>query len=105
MSKHTPGPWVVDDLGDKYFCETNHKYGIGSKNSPCYRLAKVEGLGVVSLANACLIAAAPMLLAELENIANADTREWVPGMRDMFKEWAQARARDAIRKATGERDG
>jgi hypothetical protein len=61
--RHTPGPWSVDDLGDESFCETNHKYGIGSPNSPCYRLAKIEGLGETALANARLIAPAPDLLA------------------------------------------
>jgi hypothetical protein len=67
MSKHTPGPWHVDDLGEEYFLETNHKYGIGAPQLPTYRLAKVEGFGDESLATARLIAAAPELLEALED--------------------------------------
>lgn len=51
-------------------------------------------------ANARLIAAAPELLAELQNIANANTSDWDDPSD--FKAWAQSRARAAIAKATGE---
>jgi hypothetical protein len=54
------------------------------------------------VANARLIAAAPNLLAELQNIANANPREWDAEVRDQFQQWAQNRARAAIAKATGE---
>ena len=50
-------------------------------------------------ANARLIAAAPELLQELRNIANADTTEWDD--RAEFEAWAKSRARSAITKATG----
>ena len=42
------------------------------------------------------------LLAELQNIANADPRKWDEETRDQFQQWAQSRARAAIAKATGE---
>jgi len=40
------------------------------------------------------------LLAELQNIANANIGEWPPDVRDQFRMWAQSRARAAIAKAT-----
>jgi hypothetical protein len=49
-----------------------------------------------------LIAAAPYLLAELQNIANANPSSWDEETRDQFQQWAQNRARAAIAKATGE---
>jgi len=61
MSKHTPGPWSVECLGEEYFLNTNHLYGVGSQVGT-RRVAKVEGLGDESEANARLIAAAPDLL-------------------------------------------
>jgi len=47
-----------------------------------------------------LIAAAPDLLQELKNIANADTAEWDDPTE--FEAWAKNRARAAIAKAAGE---
>ena len=41
------------------------------------------------------------LLAELQNIANANPRTWHEETRDQFQQWAQNRARAAIAKATG----
>ena len=40
------------------------------------------------------------LLAELQNIANANPRTWHEDVRDQFQQWAQSRARAAIAKAT-----
>ena len=65
---HTPGPWAVDDLGEDWFLETNHRWGIGAVESPTYRIAKVEGMGHGSEANARLIAAAPELLEAIKRI-------------------------------------
>ena len=42
------------------------------------------------------------LLAELQNIANANPITWHEDVRDQFQQWAQSRARAAIAKATGE---
>lgn len=39
------------------------------------------------------------LLAELRNIADADPSKWDEEVRGQFQEWAQSRARAAIRKA------
>jgi hypothetical protein len=54
-------------------------------------------------ANALLIAAAPDLLQELRNIANADYRHWEDGHNtaEEFVLWAKSRARHAISKAEG----
>ena len=51
-----------------------------------------------------LLAAAPELLAELENIANANWRTWDEDYRTAgdFVAWAQSRARYAIAKTKGE---
>lgn len=92
-AKHTPGPWVK-------------RSGILTGADGSYVVADSLGLGLgsdggdgVSTANARLIAAAPDLLQELVNIANADTAEWDD--RSEFEAWAKNRARAAIRKATG----
>lgn len=55
----------------------------------------------VKLEDLILMASAPDLLAELENIANANPRLWDVEVRDQFQQWAQSRARAAIAKATG----
>jgi hypothetical protein len=111
MSKHTPGPWEVDGT------KSLGAYGVWTAygDHPGYdgslfpsRICSVLDRDFPKNddrerrdANARLIAAAPMLLDELKNIANADVSKWNPDTQHMFKEWAQARARDAIRKATG----
>ena len=43
------------------------------------------------------VARADRLEAELRNIADAKPGEWEPDMRDQFREWAQNRARQALR--------
>ena len=96
--RHTPGPWNVDDLGDESFCETNHKYGIGSPNSPCYRLAKIEGLGETALANARLIAAAPDLLAACK-AAKGVLDQWGPERWGHTLELLHAKLSAAIARA------
>jgi len=40
------------------------------------------------------------LLAELQNIADADPSKWAKETQDQFQPWAQSRARAAIAKAT-----
>lgn len=83
MSKHTPGPWephlaLTADGWWAYFVR--------------------EGVEATAY-DKRLIKAAPELLAELQNIANADTRTWDDPSD--FKGWAQSRARAAIAKAEG----
>ena len=80
-TKHTPGPWISNDLG----------------------LQNVKGDGIAAYAADCypndddarLIAAAPDLLAALETL----TREWDLGRSPLAAEWSKARA--AIRNAEG----
>jgi hypothetical protein len=82
---HTPGPWKVC-RGD-WSEDGNARY-------------ELEGISVIGRADAQLIEAAPDLLAELQNIANAKPKDWDPEVRGQFMEWAQNRARAAIAKAT-----
>jgi len=88
---YTPGPWAQD------------KYGDVVTRSGAMLVAEGVALGGRSTeetrANARLIAAAPDLLAELQNIANADTSKWDDPSD--FKAWAQNRARAAVAKAIG----
>lgn len=51
-----------------------------------------------------MIEAAPDLLAELQNIADAKPQEWDVDMRDQFRQWAQSRARAAIAKVTSQQE-
>ena len=98
-TKHTPGPWLIAPE-DKAFV---YALGPGGTNS---FWAHVQTAGRERIeraeteANAHLIAAAPDLLAELRNIAEADPAKWEPDVRGQFREWAQSRARAAVAKAT-----
>ena len=86
---HTSGPWIrhngtiyqAREDGGKFYAET-------------------AIAGVFTKEDELLIAAAPDLLQELKNIANADTAEWDDPTE--FEAWAKNRARAAIAKATGE---
>ena len=107
---HTPGPWKVEadpeNAGKHYYHD--HRFvtrGKGTLDSDkshyendCSKVCMLFDTEN-QLEDARLIAAAPDLLAELQNIANANTREWDDP--DDFKGWAQSRARFAIAKATG----
>ncbi len=46
-----------------------------------------------------------VLLAELQNIANANPATWELEVRDQFKPWAQNRARASICAAFPDKDG
>lgn len=99
---HTKGPWTASEHGD---------YGDYDGNSIVIRgddlrIAAVLGYDTEEThANARLIAAAPELLETLENIACADTATWDADMRDEFRWWAQTRAKLAIAKAKGAKNG
>lgn len=107
MSKHTPGPWIVDADGD-VSPEGTRDVGI------CH-LMPIDGgperyrYAEVTTANAKLIASAPKLLEALESIrtyandtlsgradGGPDDRAW---QRECVIE-CRNRARDAIAKAT-----
>ena len=100
----TPGPWEADycpseDRIGFYSIEAliTHRHGpVADTMNRDYCISPEE-----DRANARLIASAPELLAELQNIANADPRNWNEEMRDQFQQWAQNRARAAIAKAEG----
>lgn len=102
MSKHTPGPWWIDHGDD---VDLPNHVGISSERHGL--LAQVvwkmedDECTPRCEATARLIAAAPDLLAELQNIANANPREWDEETRDQFQQWAQSRARFAIAKVEG----
>lgn len=93
MSKHAPGPWMVQ----RY---TNH-YGFSVfADGKCiaerwYEIEQEEYKAAEIRANARLIAAAPDLLGALENLAIAVSMGWdTDGVMEV--------ARDAIAKAKGE---
>lgn len=97
MSAHTRGPWFFG-LSNR----GNEAAIIGDGDTVVCFLPDASTGCTFKPSDARLISAAPELLAELENIANADLSKWAPEVRDQFREWAQSRARAAIAKATGE---
>ena len=109
MTKHTPGPWVLDDP-----CENNPQRAMGGE-----QIFKVTGCGFGSgliadvsswwysresaKANARLIAAAPDMLAALEQVLELHAKCERENMIDW--QWFDAAyyaARAAIAKARGE---
>ena len=109
MSKHTPGPWEV--IGQHVFTKLGAANAHGSKASErdgwniatinpwaCTNQDEEEEDMPVSetMANACLIAAAPDLLEALEYML-----ETCPGIDNVGDE-ARKQARAAIAKAKGE---
>lgn len=98
-ARHTPGPWHVCDEH-----EASHRWVIAEPDGSSVADCRPVGPWVPDEeadANARLIANAPKLLAELENIANADPAKWHAEVRDQFREWAQSRARAVIAETTG----
>lgn len=111
MSEHTPGPWVTtccDVTGERPVGDSGIRYWyvdpVGEYRGSVCNVHAAEGIGGITIAerdaNARLIAAAPDLLAELQNIANAHPATWDDPSD--FQGWAQSRARAAIAKAKGE---
>lgn len=99
---HTPGPWIANPSNlerySQYILPRDYKawpYDVVAYIPEAYG-DKCTFPGS-HMANARLIAAAPDLLQELRNIANADTAEWDD--RSEFEAWAKNRARFAIAKA------
>jgi hypothetical protein len=98
--KHTPGPWIEKEWTE---CLTifPHK---GNEDEPGYPLATVHKdpkhgfTADRARANARLIAAAPDLLAALENLLNPIEKGWK--VDDMTVRIEEARA--AIAKARGD---
>ena len=93
---HTPGPWNV--------CRDRRDGHTVIRDETGFAIcSEWHFLTEHSKANARLIAAAPDLLQELRNIANADYRHWEDGHNtaEEFVLWAKSRARHAISKAEG----
>jgi len=67
-TEHTPGPWNVTAIGNNY----DH-HGIYADEGPCAQGTDICNT-VYGAANARLIAAAPELLAALEQIAEHEYR-------------------------------
>ena len=87
MAEHTPGPWAPYHLSDG-------SWAVARRDDVLPPLA-----WTVNEADARLIAAAPDLLAALEEIVNLE------GFPDQFAYRAEAIALAAIAKAKGKTDG
>ena len=101
MSEHTPPPWtaVCDDERECWVVTDRQPGGSQSHDGDG---ANEHIADVFDPANAHLVIAAPVLLAELENIVRANPRDWDEDLRGDFQQWAQSRARAAIAKAKGD---
>lgn len=100
MSKHSKAPWIMQRVfQDKIEIHHSEPRVPGAASLVVARVTARESWINEQTANARLIAAAPDLLAELQNIANAEPSHWeYPGD---FRAWAQNRARTAIAQAIG----
>jgi hypothetical protein len=80
MSKHTPGPWEVDD-DDEYrprgYSFTIEAWGCGRSIAAVIQQEELDG----ARANARLIAAAPKLFAVVERIARYCEQHSVPELQ------------------------
>ena len=92
MSKHTPGPWLLEDRIIKYIIS---KPGDGYITRDVCRLDSSTMAAFAQEANALLIAAAPELLAALIAL---ERTAGIPAMND---DPVRVKARAAIAKATG----
>jgi hypothetical protein len=109
MSKHTPGPWFADSGGKIWRRDPSELYQNGGGVAGDEPLAWTyegwsdEGLqGYPVEANARLIAAAPDLLEALEFMLSVFNETYPDVADDEEDREAWAKARAAIRKATGE---
>lgn len=93
-AKHTPGPWQACDVGDYSDYDGRCRVILGND----LRIAVVLGDHDESAANARLIAAAPDLLEELEDMVSLV--EYL--MNDSYDNKETAEARAAIAKAKGD---
>lgn len=107
MSGHTPGPWVIQDMSvmvpdEPYWIASEHpEWGLCSFASIRLGCTEAGELGDMK-ANALLIAAAPELLAALEEAR--DGLRWYqdsyPAATDGSDDEAMARIDAALAKAT-----
>lgn len=85
MSKHTPGPWEIDDA---------FKTSIIITNDTDMVICQIHGRGPGATADGRLITAAPDMLEALKLIANAENSA-------LDLAYCKGIARAAITKATG----
>ena len=95
--KHTPGPWCVWKDGLTIAEEVRSE----SDNFFPFEIAKVSDDSNTDRANACLIAAAPELLAALLALKTANGADNFNGWHEDFLPAIQ-KANAAIAKATGQ---
>lgn len=95
---YTPGPWRVYDNGFFYDIKVPWQgRSVVEDHSPSLCQVFYEGCdGVAGRPNAQLIAAAPGLLAELENIARAAVDVKDVEDNEKFRAWVFSRAQLAI---------
>ena len=99
MNKHTPGPWHLDTArGNTHLSSVFH----GKDNRPFLERPWNVAIctGPQSEANARLIAAAPDLLAALENLAETAPIDIEADTVDAYRKFVLTTARNAIAKAT-----
>lgn len=100
MSKHTPGPWEIEEESG------GHSITNRSFTGDEWCIAEVYGKTDTSIANANLIAAAPDLLDALESV----TKMAIKGDQYSYDDWGQdyvedprvTKAKAVIAKARGE---
>ena len=98
MSKHTPGPWVVNRYPEELLVEARPS---GAFVAKCDGISATIGSAEELMTNARLIAAAPDMLAVLKDasfVIRAHAERY-PGDRDAQALWD--RCADAIYKAEG----
>lgn len=108
-TKHTPGPWLytkgsIYDANDVLIALPVGPPGIAEA---CQRndWTEYDRIFAIEVANACLIAAAPDMLAALQDMlfhfGNPKRDEWLNDAAFKQAKAADARARAAIAKAVG----
>ena len=98
MSKHTPGPWVLENRGYKFIVS---KPGDGYITRDVCRMDASTMSAFAQEANARLIAAAPDLLEALKKIAAIENRMFGSDWEEIDE--AREIARAAIAAAEGEK--
>lgn len=99
---HTPGPWIITE-------HDHAAYILPTGDVPCITIIALERMGrnyTESKANADLVAAAPDLLASMEDLFEQcfmTHKHWGDGSNRVAADASIANARAAIAKAKGTR--
>lgn len=97
-TKHTPGPWKVDESGS--MIETEYQVNLRGEYDHICGFRK-NLVGDFDKATARLIASAPDLLEALQRIHRTSVKETFHGNVEQFQEWLDAFTEEAIAKAKG----